>query len=475
MKSRAQAEFGDFQTPPGLAARVAELVAASGFAPRTLVEPSCGVGNLLAAALETFAATVTAALGVDIETAHLERCADRLADGAVPVSLRAESFFTFDWQSTLAAARAPILIIGNPPWVTSAALGALASANLPAKANRRALAGIEAITGKSNFDISEWLIDALAKEVAGRDATLAMLCKTSVARKVLAHAWREGRAPTSADIYPIDAPREFAAAVDACLLLCRFGGAESNQCRLHASLAAAAPVGAIGLRDGHLVADLERYRRWRHLAGSGPRWRSGIKHDCARVMELTPVADGYQNGLGEVVHLEPDYLYPLLKSSDLARGAAPRRWVLVPQRTVGEPTATIAEVAPRTWAYLCEHGDALDRRASSVYRNRARFAVFGIGDYSFSTWKVAIAGLYKQLRFNVVGPHHGRATLVDDTAYFLPCASASEARHLVANLSSAAAGEFFAALTFWDSKRPITAALLQRLDLAALEHHLAAG
>jgi hypothetical protein len=476
VKSRAQAEFGDFQTPPGLAERVARVVAASGFAPRTLVEPSCGVGNLLVAGLETFAASVTDVLGVDIAAEHLDRCRDQLAGSAATVSLREDSFFSFDWKGTLAAMPEPLLVIGNPPWVTSAALGALASANLPVKHNRRALAGIDAITGKSNFDISEWLIDRVLGEVCGRDAALAMLCKTSVARKVLAQAWRDGHAPSGADIYPIDAAREFAASVDACLLLLRFAGTEARQCQVHSHLAADAPVAVdIGWRDGRLVADLERYRRWRHLAGSGPRWRSGVKHDCARIMELTQVEGGYENGLGQVVDLEPDYLYPLLKSSDLARGGQPRRWVLVPQRAVGEATAPIARSAPRTWAYLCEHGDALDRRASSVYRKRPRFSVFGIGDYSFSSWKVAIAGLYKKLRFNVVGPHLGRPTLVDDTAYFLPCASADEARQLVANLSSPAAREFFAAVTFWDGKRPITAALLRGLDLAALAHHLGAG
>ena len=30
----------------------------------------------------------------------------------------------------------------------------------------------------------------------------------------------------------------------------------------------------------------------------------------------------YVNGLGEFVHLEGDFLYPMLKSSELARGAA---------------------------------------------------------------------------------------------------------------------------------------------------------
>ena len=33
----------------------------------------------------------------------------------------------------------------------------------------------------------------------------------------------------------------------------------------------------------------------------------------------------------------------------------------------------------------------LDNRKSSIYNKRPRFSIFGIGDYSFSKWKVAIS------------------------------------------------------------------------------------
>ena len=52
-----------------------------------------------------------------------------------------------------------ILYIGNPPWVTSSAIGALGGENLPVKSNRTGLTGMEARTGKSNFDISQWILE----------------------------------------------------------------------------------------------------------------------------------------------------------------------------------------------------------------------------------------------------------------------------------------------------------------------------
>ena len=96
------------------------------------------------------------------------------------------------------------------------------------------------------------------------------------------------------------------------------------------------------------------------------------------------------------------------------------------------------------------------------------FAVFGVGAYSFAPWKVAISGLYKRLRFRVLGPVAGKPQVLDDTGYALPCASEAEARYLLELLESRPAREFFGARVFWDAKRPITAGLLNQLDLAKL-------
>jgi len=54
--------------------------------------------------------------------------------------------------------------------------------------------------------------------LSGHNAVLAMLCKTSVARKVLAYAWRSGSQVQSASMHLIDAQASFGVSVDACLL-----------------------------------------------------------------------------------------------------------------------------------------------------------------------------------------------------------------------------------------------------------------
>ena len=387
-------------------------------------------------------------------------------------TIRCVDFFDQDWPSTLAGLPEPVLVVGNPPWVTNSTVGALGGSNLPAKSNFRRLNGLDAVTGKSNFDISEWMLTHLLESLSGREAVLAMLCKTTVARKVLLHAWRGNLQIANATVYLINAAEHFGASVDACLLVCVLEpGATSNECAVYPTLDASSPNTVFAYRHGRLVADLDAYDAYGHLSGSSPlRWRSGIKHDCARVIELRPEGEGhFRNGFGEVVRLEATYLYPMLKSSDLAKpGSEPSRYMLITQHTTGADTSRIAQKAPHTWNYLQSYAHLLDRRASSIYRNRPRFSIFGVGPYSFAPWKVATSGFYKQLAFRRVGPTEGKPVVLDDTCYFLPCHTQQDATLLAELLNSKASRGYFQSRIFWDAKRPITAQLLKGLNLGAL-------
>jgi hypothetical protein len=234
------------------------------------------------------------------------------------------------------------------------------------------------------------------------------------------------------------------------------------------------PESAFGVADGTLVADLAAYATTKALAGaSDPEWRSGIKHDCARVMELERRDSGWVNGDGQVVDVEAEYLYPLFKSSDVARGR-PRsaRAVIVPQRRLGEDTMVLQDRAPKLWAYLSRYRSLLDGRRSSIYQGQPPFAVFGVGQYSFAPWKVAISGLYKRLCFTVLGPEARRPAMVDDTCYLLPFSSERDARRVARALGSDLAAEFFRARVFWDAKRPVNKSILQALDLHRLMREL---
>jgi hypothetical protein len=470
-------EFGDFQTPTALAEHVCELLSARGVLPASLLEPTCGVGNFLVAAIEHFP-KATAGIGIEINNDYVTNAKARLSDRscANKVKVVQDSFFKVDWANILHDLPEPILVIGNPPWVTNSTLGVIGSSNLPKKTNFQNHIGLDAITGKSNFDISEWMLVKLLEMLGGRRATMAMLCKTAVARKVLVHAWKNDISLIDAEIHPIDAATYFGAAVDACLLVCSLSPSSQNRdCRVYRRLGDSEAAAVIGYHDEQLVADVSAYERWKHLAGKEIyKWRSGVKHDCSKVMELRKEGHRFRNGLGELVDLEDDYIYPMLKSSEITNGHSkePSRWMLVTQKAVGDETSVIRVLAPKTWAYLQQQADLLDRRGSSIYRNRPRFSVFGVGDYTFSPWKVAISGFYKNLRFATVGPFAGKPVVLDDTSYFVACQSEQEAHFIADLLNSQPAREFFSAFVFWDAKRPITVELLRRLDLSALATQL---
>lgn len=475
LERRTKAEFGDFQTPPELAHKVCSLVSSSwGFSPSSVLEPTCGQGAFVKAALENFP-SASVVRGFDINGEYVHEAGQAVSGlSERNVGVQEADFFLANWDEIVTSLPDPLLVVGNPPWVTNSVLGVLKSGNLPKKSNADNLRGIDALTGKSNFDISEWMLRRYLEWLDHKRGLMAVLCKTSVARKVLRAAWNSSRTISRASVYGIDARKYFDVAVDACALVVQFDpAAHSNECSQFASLDAAGPERIFGLRDSRLVADVKAYDRWSHLATEGlSGWRSGIKHDCAKVFELTRLGEVFVNGLGEEIDLEPDTVFPLLKSSDLAKNRSPRKWLLVPHESMQDDVGLLKQRAPRTWLYLEAHEQYLSNRGSSIYRKRHPFSIFGVGAYSFAPWKIAVSGMYKELRFVAVSGFAGRPVVLDDTCYSFPCRSRSECEFLLRLLSSEPARDFLSAFVFRDAKRPVTAEMLNRLDIEALAEEL---
>jgi hypothetical protein len=478
MKSSNKVEFGDFQTPLALAREVCELIRQLGENPDVVVEPTAGRGAFLIAAAETFPRANLRGWEINDDYVTDAIIALQAANASKRSSVIGQDFFTCNWEAVLAAQDGSVLILGNPPWVTNSGVAAIDGTNLPTKENFMGLRGIAARTGKSNFDISEWMLIRLLRGLRGRPATLAMLCKTATARKFLRYAWQNDGRIAAAALYRIDAAEHFDASVDACLLYLRTGSAGPQEADIYSALSAREPASRIGLAGEELVADIRAYRALRHLEGLSPfRWRSGIKHDCAAIMELVRMPDGsVENSAGQCLDLEADYIFPLLKCSDLANGRTiAKRLVIVTQRFVGDDTSAIADRAPRTWTYLQTHRDRFEARKSSIYKGRVPFALFGIGEYAFAPWKVAVSGLHRSGRFQVVGPMNGQPVFFDDACYYLPFACEGDARLVGEILNSPICQRFLGSLVFPDSKRPFTVDLLQRLNLAVIASEAGLG
>lgn len=461
-------EYGDFQTPDHLAKKVVTLVGKLFGTPQVVIEPTAGLGAFLQAASDHWGDRSNY-IGYEINGTYVNRARARLVGRRTQIHQC--DFFNEDWKRHLASlSHRRILVLGNPPWITNSDLGQLGGKNLPAKSNSLGLRGFDARTGKSNFDIAEWMLIRLL-EALPPDGAMAMLCKTMTARKVLRHFWKRDEGREDARLFIIDAKAHFDVAVDACLFYVTGTRTDARVALVHPDLDTLGTPTRFGLIDGELVSDIDAYQAHRGLDGGSSlyTWRSGLKHDASAIMEFTCAGDKLVNGLGESVMIERDHVFPLLKSSDLGNGRTiVRRAVLVTQKHTGDDTAPIKKTAPQTWAYLTRHGSVLDGRKSSIYKDRPRFSIFGVGPYSFAPWKVAISGLYKNLSFVVVPPCDDRPVMVDDTCYFIGCHSRNEAKILCGLLSTMEASAFLNSLVFIDSKRPITIDVLRRFSFVEL-------
>jgi len=469
--------LGDFQTPPALARAVLESLSASGERWQRVLEPTCGQGNFIKE-LVSLPTPPGEIQGIELQDEY-HRVATQIEASAslTRINVLQANVFNLHFQRDLRwAGTGSLLVVGNPPWVTNSQLGSLESDNLPHKTNLKGLRGIEALTGSSNFDVAESIWLKLIKELADQQPTISLLCKTSVARNVLEYASRTGLPISNASIRRIDAKKWFGAAVDACLFTVKVGATLANyECAVYPSLASNEADTVTGFAHGHPIANLDTYQRSAFMDGECTlAWRQGLKHDLVAVMELRHTIGGYRNKSGEVVDIEPEYIYPLLKSSDIYQSAlkSPRLSVIVTQQRIGQETKHLRHTAPKLWRYLTAHADLFENRKSSIYLNQPPFCIFGIGDYSFAPYKVAIAGLSKTPRFWAIEPINGRPVMLDDTCYFVPCYSAEQATLLANLLNEPACLDLLRSLIFSDSKRPVTKKLLQRIDVQALLKHV---
>jgi hypothetical protein len=458
-------EFGDFQTPLELSSLMVNIINEKNIYPNIIIEPTCGVGNVLLTACDFF--HPQKAIGIEINDIYCKKVLEKSNGNENIIIVNSDIFISMNTLKKEINDKDVCLFIGNPPWVTNAELSLIKSTNIPQKSNIKNLRGIEAITGKSNFDITEYIIIKLIEEFNPQKSIFAFLCKTSVARNILTYCWKNNIYYHEASIFPVDSKKYFDAAVDACYFVIdatKKGGV--IECKVFDSIEKKNYKSTIGRYQNTMVINMDTFKYHNYLGKSDYTWRNGIKHDCSKVMELDIIGSSLVNGYGETVDIENDLLYPLLKSSDIANGTIrARKKVLVTQKRIGEETKYIQSKYPKTWQYLNDHANDFTKRKSRIYKNKPIFSIFSIGDYSFYPFKIAISGLYKKINFKMVYPVDGKPVIVDDTCNFISCKNESEAHIVFSLLTDEKTRLFLESIIFWDSKRPITTEILNSIDL----------
>lgn len=474
-KNDEKKEYGDYQTPLNLAKEICGKLKLMGISPETIIEPTCGLGNFILAAMDEFK-KCRKFIGIEVNKEYLNKAELILNNnGNNNLSLINNDFFTMDWFNILNYVKNPILFLGNLPWVTNSSVGFLDGNNLPIKNNFQKISGLNALTGESNFDISEWMlikIIELTKFIPQSNVYIAFLIKTSVARKILSYLHKNNIYASNISIFNINAKKEFNVSVSACLFICNFANKNKNiECDVFDNLYSLSPKHTLGFSNNVLLNNIKNAESFDYLYNSNQKiWRSGIKHDCSKVMEFYAKEKQLYNGFNEKVEIEETYLYPLFKSSEIANDSTKiNKFVLVTQNFIGENTDKIKDTAPKTWKYLNKYKSLLDKRKSIIYKKKPAFSIFGIGEYSFLPWKIAISGLYKKLNFKLVESYNNKPVMFDDTVYFLSFREKDEAEKVYNMLNTQEAKGFLESYIFWDSKRPITANILNKLDLNKLE------
>jgi hypothetical protein len=463
MKKR---ELGDFQTPTVLADSLVSLLKNKKISPEIIIEPTCGKGSILLSAYNQF--KTKKALGIEIQKEYAD-CLNNIVDKNITI-LNKDFFVSLSNIKDFISDNEHILFVGNPPWITNSELSILESSNLPQKNNFDNIRGIEAITGKSNFDISEYIIKLLIDNFSCKKSVYAFLCKISVAKKIMNRLWKNNFDYNEAEIYPIDSKKYFSAAVDACLFYLDCTEKYSNsELTIFESLENPITKYTSGFYKNIYFEDLSKKDSLEIYGKSPFIWRNGVKHDCSKVMELTVNNEKLQNGYKEFLDIEDDLIFPFLKSSDLAKEKiTENKRILITQKFINEPTDYIQTNYPKTWKYLIDHTEDFEKRKSIIYKNKCKYSIFSVGDYSFKPYKVAISGLYKSLNFKLISPYANKTVLLDDTCNFISFNTYEEAEFVLSLLKSDIAEQYLNARISWESKRPIKTELLNSIDFEKL-------
>lgn len=455
-------EFGDYQTPAAFTDKVCRyLNNLRHITPTAVIEPTCGMGSFIKSSLLLDAKEY---YGIEINPEYCAYCIETIHDKRVKIIN--SDFFSFS-SKELIQDKSNILVIGNPPWVTNSTLAALGSNNFPKKANFKELSGIDAITGASNFDICEYIILQLINEYRDTNTALCMLCKTTVARNIFKEIKRKSVAFSCFDILEFDAVKVFGINASACVLFIQLSDdkSSSNVCHVYSFDHPEKMKSQFGYSNGHFYSNLDTEAD--NFDGVCCfEWRQGVKHDCSKVMELTMTNGVLQNGYKDTVQIENNLVFPLIKSSMFK---APiihtfSKYVIVTQKKPRENTEHLEIDTPKAWEYLNKNKAFFENRKSSIYHDSPPFSMFGVGEYSYSAYKVGVSGFYKRPLFSVLYSDDNKPVMTDDTSYFIGFDNYDMAYVAMLLLNSEKVQAFLSSIAFLDAKRPYTKKVLERID-----------
>ncbi len=467
-------EYGDFQTNRYLAIQVTKYAFNKKDSIEFVLEPTCGKGNFILASISQFK-SLKKVVGVEIYKPYVWKTKLGILTyflknpnkSKPEIDIIHGNAFEFNYaQLAKSTEHLETLIIGNPPWVTNSELGSIESNNLPHKSNFKKHSGLDAMTGKGNFDIGEYISFKMLKCFESHNGIFAFLIKNSVVKNLIQDQKSNRFKIGQSEKLNIDSKKEFNVSVSACLFLTHLNKTPDFTCK-ELDFYSQEYITTFGLYKDKFVYSVEDYDKSSVVDGKSIfTWRSGVKHDCSQVMEIEQVNGHFINGLGVEFNLEKKLVYGLLKSSDLKENRTNnfRKLTIITQTKIGQETNYMHDELPLTYQYLSSHKDFFEKRKSSIYKDKPAFSIFGIGDYSFAKYKIGISGLYKSTHFTLICPDNSKPIMLDDTCYFIGFDKLKMAEIAHYLLNSDLVQRFLKSIIFSDSKRSINKDTLMRID-----------
>lgn len=164
--------------------------------------------------------------------------------------------------------------------------------------------------------------------------------------------------------------------------------------------------------------------------------RHGIKDDAKEVFKID--REELEN-----LDLETELIYPYIKSRHIIKyGLLGHELHLVPIKNANEDNENeISSKYPNSYDYLQENKETLENRSSSWLDKGTFYNVFGIGDYTWSEYKVAWCRLGWKPHFSVISSvtdeDVGEKKVIPGDHYmFIPTDNKNEAYFLTALLNS---------------------------------------
>ena len=437
----------DYQTPLFFSDKICEYLKNNlKINPDIIVEPTGEIDNFLKSSSKFFPKKQL--YGIENDSSKLNQI-----DTTIPhLKLINKDIFTFKFDDI--DKKNSFLIIGNYLRIENKIdLNKSKKSTFDTKINNR------------NFDSSESNILKIANIFKNTFSTLAFLCQTTVSRNVFIKLIKNNIPYSFIKQINFDSSKIFNFNADTCLFIIQFGGdpLTNKICEVSDFSNTSKTLYKFGFISGKFYFNVDYVHQ---IEGKCKmEWRQGVKHDCAKIMELIYENNKLKNKDNKEILIENTLLYPLLKSGDLKKPIIKdsSKYVIITQKKIKQDTSFIKKEAPKTWDYLNRNKKYFEDRKSSIYENTPPFSIYGIGDYSFKKYKVAISGFYKEPLFSLT--YCEKTFMLDDGCYYLSFEDYDYAYITMLILNSKLVRKFLKNIAFLDAKRPYAKNVLKRIDI----------